>query len=510
MTQSLTVEVSAPGVTAIVNAGQVARAVARQPTSTFFVAGYSPWGPAAAPTTVTSWAEYARLFGGFDVNSYLDDALYYFFNYAPGAQAIVSRVVGGDAAVATLTLQDTDDEDTLRVDAKYPSSRVDILVTIGAGTDAETFKLTVRSALLKYSKTLDNLQIDAASIDYINQNQALVTVTNLNSITAAPGNIPDVLAATALAGGDDDFAGISSASLIGIDDGEKRTGLQAFNDERFGTGQVAIPGITSDTVHAALDAAATTYHRVALLDPPLASVKDDLIAIRANFGTWYSELCWPWEEVLDFEGSGLKKFIPPSAIVAGECARADRTLGVHRAPANLVALPGVLDVERSVNGAPQTDDNTRDVLNAHDINVVTPLPEAGVRLYGNRVMTADRRLQTIHAVRVMNLIYYSLKKGFGWAVFSPIDSQGRLFRDLRDSATTFLRSLYESGALWSPDNTEAGAFSVVCDSSNNPAGELENGIVHIQVGVHIVSAAERIVINIDNVPLFQSLSVLQQ
>src|ERR1051325_1427125 len=503
MTQSLVIENSRPGVIAIVTDGQVARAVERQPTSTFFVVGYSIWGPAATPRTVTGVAEFARIFGGFDANSFLDDALYHSFNHAPLAQAIVCRVVGPDAAVATLTLQDTDDEDTLRVDAKYPSSRVDILVTIAAGTDAETFKLTVRSALLKYSKTLDNLKIDAASIDYINQNQALVTVTNLNSVTAAPGNMPDVLAATALAGGDDDFAGISSASFVGIDDGESRTGLQAFNDERLATGQVAIPGITSDVVHAALIAHAETYHRLALIDPPFGSVKDDLISIRENYGTWYAELCWPWEEVLDFEGSGLKKFIPPSAIVAGECARADRNVGTHRAPANQVALLGVLDVERSVNGAPQTDDNTRDVLNAHDINVITPLPEAGVRLYGNRVMTADRRLQTIHAVRVINLIYYSLKLAFGWAVEAPIDSQGRLFRDLRDTATSFLRSLYQSGALWSPDGTEAGAFIVVCDSTNNPADELENGIVHIQVGVHIVSAAGRVVFNIDNVRCFK-------
>jgi phage tail sheath protein FI len=508
--QSLIVENSKPGVTAIVNAGQVARAVERQPTSTFFVAGYSPWGPVATPRTVTSWPDYVRTFGGFDANSFLDDALYHFFNHAPGAQAVVSRVVGGDAVVATLTLQDTEDVDTLRVDAKHPSSRVDILVTVAAGTNADTFKLTVRSILLKYRKVIDNLKIDAASIDYINQNQALVTIVNLNSVTAAPGNIPGVLVETALAGGDDDFAGLSSASFIGIDDGESRTGLQVFNDESFGTGQVAVPGITSDTVHAALIAADEDYHRVGLLDPPLASVKDDLIAIRANYGTWYAELCWPWVEFLDFEGTGLKKFIPPSAIVAAECVRADRTIGVHHPPANLVAIPAALDVERSVNGAPQTDDNTRDVLNSHDVNVITPLPEAGVRLYGDRVLTADRRLQTIHAVRVMNLIYYSLKKGFGWAVFSPIDAQGRLFRDLRDTANGFLSSLFNSGALWSPDGTKAKAFLVVCDSSNNTADELENGIVHIQVGVHIVSAAERIVINIDNVPLFQDLSVLQK
>ena len=44
MPQSFTIENSLPGVTALVNTAQVARPAQRQPSSTFFVVGYSPWG----------------------------------------------------------------------------------------------------------------------------------------------------------------------------------------------------------------------------------------------------------------------------------------------------------------------------------------------------------------------------------------------------------------------------------------------------------------------------------
>jgi len=510
--QSLVVESSKPGVIAIINAGQVARPVERQPTSTFFVVGYSPWGPADTPRVITSWADYVRQFGGFDANSYMDDALYAFFNLFPGAQAIVSRVVGAAAAVDTLSLKDRSADvgiNTLRVDAKYPSTRVDVLVTIEDGANDDTFKLTVRSVLLNRKEVYDNRSMaDAASLAEINDKSLLVTVTDLNSATAAPDDNPRALVETALAGGGDDFAGLAAANYIGADDGETRTGLQAFNDESFGTGQVAIPGITTDPTHAALIAHAETFHRLALLDPPLASDKEDVAGIRDNYGTWYGAIYWPWVEVLDFSGSGVKRFIPPSGFAAGECARADRTIGTHRAPANLGSVPTALGVELTAGGVSQTDDNTREFLNSRDVNVITPLPEQGVRVYGARVMTADRRVTMVHQIRLLNLFYYSLKLAYAWAVFAVIDGKGRLFRDLRSTGSAFLRSFWQSGALYG--RTEEEAFIVIADDTNNPPEELELGRVHVQVGVKISQTAEQVIVNIDSVPLFQDLNVLQQ
>lgn len=507
---SLVIENSLPGVIAIINAGQVARPIERQPSSTFFVAGYAPWGPANTPTVVTSWADYVRTFGGFDPNSYLDDSLYAFFNVFPGKQAVVCRVVGAAKALGTLNLKDRSASaglNTLRVDAKYPSTRADILITVADGTATDTFKLTVRSVFLNRKEIHDNVKIaDVNTLTRVNQNSELIAVANLNSATAAPGNNPRVLAETALAGGSDDFAGLAAGDYVGTDDGNTKTGLQAFKDEQLGGGQVAIPGMTSSTIHAALVAHAEAYHRLALLDPPLASDKAAVATIRALYGTWYGAIYWPWVQLQDFEQSGLLKFYPPSGFAAGACAQVDRTIGVHKAPAN-ISIPGALDVEHNASGGAQTDETTRELLNSKDVNVITPLPQQGVRIYGARVMTADRRVAFVHQIRLLNELYYAGKLAYAWAVFQVADGNGRFFRDLRSTGRNFLESFWAAGALHGKKREDA--FLVIADESNNPPQQLENGIVHVQWAVKISPTAERIVLNIDNVPLFQDIGVLQ-
>jgi phage tail sheath protein FI len=511
MSQSLVIESTLPGVIAIINAGQVARPIQRQPTSTAFVVGYSPWGPVNVPTICTSWQDYVRQFGGFDTNSFLDDFLYTFFNIFPGKQAVVCRVIGSSKALSTLSLKDQSTSpglNTMRVDAKYPSTRADILVTIDTGTNANTFKLTVRSVFLgNYKEVWDNLTLSTQStLDTVNQKSVLVNLTSLNSGTLPPNNNPKVIAETALASGNDDFADLAVGDYVGTDSGTTKTGLQTFNDETLGTGQVAIPGISSETAHAALIAHATSYHRLALLDPPTGAAKSDMATSRALYGTWYGALYWPWVQMLDYAGSGLTKFYPPSGFAAGACAQVDRTIGTHKAPAN-ISIPAALDVERYSNGQSQTDDNTREYLNSKDVNVIAPLPEQGLKIYGARVMTADPRVQFVHQLRLLNEFYYAGKLGYQWAPFSVVDGQGRLFRDLVATGAAFLRSYWEAGALYGAK--EADAFVVIADGSNNPPQELELGRVHVQWGVKISPTAEQIILNIDNVPLFQDLSVLQ-
>lgn len=502
------VESTKPGVIAIVNASQVASPIAQQPTSTFFVVGYSPWGPVGVPRTVTSWLDYVRQFGGFDANSYLDDALYPFFNLFSGKQAVVCRVTGANPVLGTLSLKDRSADagiNTLRVDAKYPSSRVDIKVTIEDGTVDDSFKLTIKSVLLDRTEVFDNLKIDADQIAQVNEQSKLIDITNLASATAAPDNIPRALAATALAGGDDKFSTMTDASYIGVA-GPPKTGLFAFDDEIYGTGQVAIPGITTDNAHAALVAHAENYHRLALLDPPLGSDKDDLVTIRANYGTQHGAIYWPWVKEPAFDGSSVAKFYPPSGFAAGACAQVDRTIGVHKAPAN-ISVPGAIDVERLSGGQPQVDDATREFLNGKDVCVIAPLPNEGIKIYGARVMTDDPRVAFVHEIRLLNELYYAGKFGYRWAVFQVVDGNGRLFRDLRTAGQTFLRRYYQAGALHG--KTEAEAFIVVADESNNPPEELAQGRVHVQWGVRISPTAEIIILNIDNVSVAQDLSVLQ-
>jgi phage tail sheath protein FI len=503
MAGGLTIENSLPGITVRTNTAQVARAIDRQPSSTAFVVLYSPWGPVNVPTVVTSWPEFARTFGGFDVNSPGADALYIFFQFYSGKNAVVCRVAGGAKALGTLTLKDKSagaGVNTLRVDAKYPSTRVDIFATVAAGTSANTFKLTLRSVFFgaAFTEVWDNLTLAAADLDNVNQRSKLITLTNLASVTVAPNNIPKVLVETALAGGSDDFAGLAASDYIGTDTGTTRSGLQTFNDRSYGIGQVAIPGITTDTTHAALFAHGTTYRRYPCPDAPSGSDKSAVAALRANYDT-QSAFLWPWPKMQDVQGGSTLKFYPPSAVMLGECARADMQFGTHRAPANLDVVPGAVDVERYSNGQSQIDDTTREYLNSHQVNVIAPLPNKGIRVYGARVMSSDLRTQFVHEVRMLYMLEYSLQLGLGFAVFSTIDRQGRLFRDLESTIRNFLQPFKDAGALWD--------FTVTVDRTD--LASLSVGRVPVHVLVQLSQTAERIEIFLDNVPLFQDLKLLQ-
>jgi phage tail sheath protein FI len=516
----------APGVTAVVNTGFLGMPSQPESSDAFFVAGYLTWGPVNQARSITGLSGFTRQFGGLHPNSHAANAIHHFFQKG-GQRAVVCRVVGDDAAVGTLTINDRAGVPvaTIRIDAKYPSSVVDVRVTIEAGDEANTVKITARSVKLAGSiprevfnnvkLTFTENELDAintgssklTTLQFINDKSNLIRVTNLNSATVAPGNLPAMTAETVLAGGDDDFAGLTDASFIGTDDGDTKTGLQVFNSEDEGTGQVALPGVTTQAAHAALLAHAEAFKRFALLDLPFGTDKDAAVTARRLLGSPYGAIYWPWIQQLDFEGTGTKKYYPPSGAVAGIFARAEFEEGIHKAPANYT-LANVLDVERASNGSPQTDANTRALMNRNEINVITPLSEQGVKVYGARVLASFGRVTAVHQQRILNQIYYRLKKSYQSMPFAVLDAEGKLFREARSISEDYLRTLYRSGALTSTNGKEDGAFIVRCDLGNNPPETLDQNQLNVEVTVHLVGMAESITIKIDSVPLATSLGEL--
>lgn len=498
---SLTIENTKPGVTAIVNAGQVARPIERQPTSTAFVVGFANWGPIGVRQTITSWAEYLRIFGGFHPLGYLADFSYIFFNLFGGKQIVAVRA-GESAAKATLTRTNraVTPLATFKFDAKYPSSSVDISVTITDTSDTNRCDIKVTSVALNITENYKSADIRILSErTAINSASKLIDISLVASVVAGATGRP-VSGTFVLAGGDDGANGMESGSLA--------TFLSQFEDETLGTGQVAIPGHSHADHTAALITHAENYNRLALLEPALA---EDYADVANDFNaspSSHSAVYFPWVEMQAIDGSGGKKFYPPTAFAAGACAKVDRTIGTHKAPAN-IRVPNALDVERNSDGTSVINDNVREFLNGKNINVIAPLAGEGIKIYGARLNypAGETRVRFVHERRMLNLIYYSAKIGYAWAVFAVVDGQGRFFRDLVSSGKNFLRNFWRDGGLYGA--TEAEAFSVVADSSNNPQEELENGRVHVQLGVKLSPTAEVIIINIDSVPLSQDLSVLQ-
>lgn len=497
---SLAIETTRPGVTAIVNQGQVSRPLERQPTSTAFVIGFASWGPIGVRQVITSWADFLRVFGPAHSVTYLSDFAYIFFNHFGGKQMVAVRA--GDTptkASATRTNRATTPLATFKFEAKHPSKSVDVNVLISDTADTNRVAIEVSSVALNIKEKFESVDLRVVSeLNAFNSKSKLVTISLVAAAVSGATGRP-VAGPFTLAGGDD------GSGIFGSSDFSMY--LSEFATDTLGTGQVCIPGFSADNSEDMI-AHAEVYNRLALIEPPLGTAYTSAIpATQINSLSSHAALYYPWVEMRAIDGSGVKKFYPPTIFAAGACAQVDRTIGTHKAPANIM-IPLALDVERNSDGTSVINDGVREFLNGKNTNVIAPIAGEGIKIYGARVSypAGETRVRFVHERRMLNLIYYTAKVGYSWAVFSVVDASGRLFRDLRSSGQTFLRNLWRAGALYG--KTEAEAFVVTADESNNPPEELEAGRVHVQLGVKLSPTAEIIIIHIDNVPLSQDLNVL--
>ena len=237
----------------------------------------------------------------------------------------------------------------------------------------------------------------------------------------------------------------------------------------------------------------TTRSRVALIDPPVSAVRDERLGIsavqswRSQFDSKYAAFYFPWLRVVDplRPGAALTRDIPPSGHVAGQYARTDIEIGVHKAPAN-APLAWVQDVTISVNDA------QHGVLNPLGINAIRTLRGRGIRIFGARTVSSDPDWRFINIRRLMIMIEKAIYLSTQWAVFEP---NGEITQaKLRLSITSFLLALWQRGAL--AGNTADAAFFVRCDKTTNPASQRDNGELLALIGVAPVYPFEFVVVRV--------------
>lgn len=498
---SVAIESTLPGVTALVNTAQVSRPFQRQPTSTAFVVGFANWGPIRTPKTVTSWEDFRRTYGKFNQYGYLAEFAYIFFNHYGGKQIVVVRAADEGALEYSTVIRNNRASTPVanfEFRAKYPSETVDVTITVTDTANTDKVDLKFVSVELGITETYLDIDLripgDRAKVNNVSN---LIQVLISGNTSSGPTGRPAVGTFAINKDGTDGVSGMQASDLADY--------LTSFNNENLGTGQVLMPGVTDATVQAALVAHAEQYQRLAVLDFALGTSPTS--ASGNTIVSGHACKYYPWVETKNLSGTG-NKFYPASIFAVGEMAKVDRTIGTHKAPANNGTVPGAIDVERNSDGTSVINDGVRELLNRKNINVIAPINGQGIKVYGARVLApaGDTRIQFVHERRILNLIYYTAKIGYQWAVFATVDGQGRLFRDLKSSGQTFLRSLWQSGALYG--RTEAEAFVVIADESNNPAIELQAGRVQVQLGVKLSPTAEQIFVNIDSVPLTQDLNIL--
>jgi phage tail sheath protein FI len=233
--------------------------------------------------------------------------------------------------------------------------------------------------------------------------------------------------------------------------------------------------------------------RIALLDPPFAAARDDVLGVgavrawRSRFDSKYAAFYYPWLRVVDplRSSAALMRDIPPSGHVAGQYAQTDFQFGVHKAPAN-APLVWIQDVTVVVG------DTVHGILNPAGINVIRPLAGRGIRIFGARTMSSDQDWRFVNVRRLLMMIEKAIYVSTQWAVFEPNNTFTRAKLDL--SLTSFLLSLWQKGALMG--DVAKDAFYVKCDEANNPETERSNGRLLAEVGVAPSQPFEFIIIRV--------------
>jgi len=172
--------------------------------------------------------------------------------------------------------------------------------------------------------------------------------------------------------------------------------------------------------------------------------------------------------------------------VAGMIMRTDSARGMFKAPAGLGAnLTGAVANEtRIIN-----DDLNK--LSEANINVIRPVPGAGITVMGARTRSFDTS-KYLSVRRTLNYVKKKSALTSRFALFEP--NTPSLWDQLRVANGAWLSELWQMGGLKGIDPTLA--YYVKCDSEINTPQTMANGEVHIEIGVAPVYPAEFVIIRV--------------
>ncbi len=361
-------------------------------TGIAFMVGRADSGPANAAQLVTSIAQFASIYGQRSAtNQVLYDAVDTYFRTG-GAQAYIGRVTGPGASSAALTLMDAGAHPTLQISAETPGPNGNALFVV-VSISSQSFQLTLQDALgnmIAQSPLLAN-QADAIAWSALAPAITIAAATG----TGATTNNPVAIAATPLAGGQDDFSHATLASW--------QAALALFS-ARLGPGQVLAPGQTDAMlagIWAALLSHASTYNRFALLDldsgpaavliAATASVRASLLA---SYGAAFAPAC-----LVPGLVPGTTRTVSAAAVAAGLCAAVDALGNPNRSPAGAAfPIDYVLDFAWPAAG-PYVDAD------------VQTLNDAGINTFQNRYGVLESFGTSALVAPASDPIYWQLNHG---------------------------------------------------------------------------------------------------
>ena len=234
-----------------------------------------------------------------------------------------------------------------------------------------------------------------------------------------------------------------------------------------------------------VDVARSLRSFIVLIDVPPGLSQKQILAWRTHFDSDFAAAYHPWLKVSrrDDRRDALLP-VPPSAVAAGVIARQELAFGVPHGPANVLAAE-VISLDDVVSNA------RHDELHPQGINVYLR-EQTGIRLTAARTLSRIPSLRQLSVRRLLTMIKRALEQQMQWVVFEPNNAALRL--EVRLAIENYLRQLFRLGAFRGA--SEAEAFFVVCDETNNSRLTTDAGRLLAEIGVAPAEPLEFIVLRL--------------
>ena len=177
--------------------------------------------------------------------------------------------------------------------------------------------------------------------------------------------------------------------------------------------------------------------------------------------------------------------IPPSAMAAAAIAQADSSLGVWKAPANLV-INGVASLKY-----PVSDDLQARFNQGKALNMFREYKDAGVVLWGARTLEDSENWRYIPVRRLFNMIEADIRRALNKVAFETNNSP--TWERVKSAVNNYLYSLWQQGALVGNSPQEAW-FVEVGKGITMTEGDINQGKLIINLGLAAVRPAEFILL----------------
>ncbi len=468
------------------------------PTNVLGVVGSASWGPVGQPVIASSMADYARNFGPvmprkYDMGTVVAAAV------QQGASNFrCVRVTDGTDTAASMILPGTS---FLLVGLYTGSLGNQIVVSLAAGSKANTWRLTVTLPGLQ-PEVFDNIAGTgsqfwinlAAAVNAgtgVQRGPSQLVVATAGGTSVAPS--AQTVSFTIGTAGTDGATSVSSTSLVGADT-VPRKGMYALRGQGCSIAVLADgDDATQWTTQAGFGLSEGIYM---ILVSPSGDTISDIVAVKQAVGldSYAAKLMfgdWIW---WNDQVNGILRLISPQGFVAGRLANLSPEQSSLNKP-----LYGVVGSQKS--GSPGSGQSTgyssaelAALLGVGVDVIANPQPGGafwGVR--GGHNSSSNSATNGDNYTRLTNYIAATLAAGMGQYVGQVINAA--LFRRIRATQLSFLQAMLGQGLLGSTDGTLP--FSVICDTSNNPAGRTGLGYVQSDAQIRYQAINEKFIVNME-------------